>query len=331
MRPRLAAAALGLTLIVSPPLAALECDQYYAWNRTIADSTQAINAKVNADIADALAEVNARSDRDGLSCHAVEKRIVDRFVYLIFLKPETWATNTSLVDRVPSTPGEELRFRTAYVYGRTPPTDTIRWMPPSPTIEVSGVRLGTDKLSHLFSEGLWYHRWYRTFRKRGLDPEAALEKAVLRGVLTERTILGGTSSGVLSLGDLEANYAGLRFYNDFCDAPEPNLSLTEDGWRVARPFDLAAYVSPEWDESWQPDIFSKKRWKKVRPVLATYCEELKLPEVVARREAYRARDTRTISESIVLELVRKGTLDDPADFTIDVLCGLPRREIAAGR
>jgi hypothetical protein len=313
------------------PVRALECDQYYAWNRTIADATEAINAKVNVDIADALSEVNARSDRDRMSCHAVEKRIVDRFIYLIFLKPETWATNTSLVDRVPSTPGEELRFRTAYVYGRTSPLDIIRWMPPSPTIEVAGVRMGTDKLSHLFSEGLWYHRWYRSFRERGLDHDAAIKKAVLRGVMTERTILGGTSSGVMSLGDLEANYAGMQFYNGFCDAPEPNLRLGPDGWRLSEPFDLGAYVSPEWDESWQPDVFSKARWKKTRPVLEEYCGKLETPEVEARREAYRAQDTTTPTEAIVLELVAKRKIPDPARFTIDAVCGLPRREIATGR
>jgi hypothetical protein len=322
------AVVLLVALLAGLPASALECDQYYAWNRTIADATEAINAKVNLDIADALAEVNARADRDTMSCHAVEKRIVDRFIYLIFLKPETWATNTSLVDRVPQTPGEELTFRKAYVYGRTSPIDIIRWMPPSPTIEVAGVRLGTDKLSHLFSEGLWYHRWYRAFRERGLDDEAALKKAVLRGVMTERTILGGTSSGVLSLGDLEANYSGMRFYNGFCDAPEPNLTLGPGGWTVVRPFDLALFVSPEWDESWQPDIFSKARWKKVRPVLEGYCGALEDPAVAKRREAYRAKESMTVSEAIVLELVAKGKLADPAQFTIDAVCGLPKRGLS---
>ena len=304
---------------------ALECDQYFAWGRPLADANEAISAKVNADIADALAEVNARRDRSDWTCRAVEKRIVERFIYLIFLKPETWATNTSLVERVPSTPEEELRFRKEYVYGRTSPTDIIRWMPPSPTISVDGVNMGTDKLSHLFSEGLWYHRWYRSFRQKGLDHDAALRKAVLRGVMTERTLLGGTSSGVLSLGDLEANEAGLRFYNSFCDAAEPNLRLGPGGWEVRRPFELAEYVSPEWDESWQPNIFGKGRWKKVRPVLAEYCDELKLPEVEAQRASYRARERSSISEGIVQELVAKGKLRDPAQFTIDVVCGLPAR------
>lgn len=322
---RVRPAALLFALAVSAPARALECDQYYAWNRPLADATAAINAKVNEDIAGALAEVNARRDRDRMSCHAVEKVIFDRFEYLIFLKPELWTTNTSLVERVPSTPDEELRFRTAYVYGRATPLDIIRWMPPSPTISVAGVRIGTDKLSHLFSEGLWYHRWYRSFRKRGLDHDAALRKAVLRGVLTERTFLGGTSSGVLSLGDLEANYAGMRFYNGFCDAAEPSLALGPEGWSASQPFDLAAYVSPEWDESWQPNLYTKRRWEKVRPVLEEYCPALATPEVERQRAFYRSRESATISETIVQELVAEGTLADPASFTIDVVCGLPRR------
>ena len=307
------------------PARALECDQYYAWGRPLADATAAINAKVNADIAAALAEINDRRDRDELSCRAVEKHIVDRFIYLIFLRPETWATNTSLVERVPATPGEELQFRTAYVYGRTSAIDIIRWMPPSPTISVNGVRIGTDKLSHLFSEGLWYHRWYRSFRKKGLDHEAALRKAVLRGVLTERTILGGTSSGVLSMGDLEANHAGMQFYNGFCDAAIPNLTLGVTGWRVERPFDLEEYVSPEWDESWQPNIYSASRWEKIRPVLAEYCGKLDDRDVAAQRSDYRTRERATLSEAIVRDLVALGKLKDPEAFTIDVVCGLPAR------
>ena len=322
---RLRAAAVLAALVLHASAHALECDQYFAWGRPLADATEAINAKVNADIADALAGVNGRRDRADLSCRTVEKRIVDRFIYLIFLKPETWATNTSLVDRIPATPQEELRFRKAYVYGRTSALDIIRWMPPSPTISVDGVRIGTDKLSHLFSEGLWYHRWYRSFREKGLGHEAALRKAVLRGVLTERTILGGTSSGVLSLGDLEANEAGMRFYNSFCDAAEPNLRLGPEGWQVTRPFDLAEYVSPEWDESWQPNIYSKSRWQKVRPALASYCALLASPDVEQQREAYRSRERSTISEGIVRDLVEKGKLADPASFTIDVVCGLPLR------
>ena len=324
---KLRAVAVVIALALGGEAHALECDQYFAWGRPLADATEAINAKVNADISDALTAVNARRDRGDLSCRTVEKRIVDRFIYLIFLKPETLATNTSLVERVPATPAEELRFRRAYVYGRTSAIDIIRWMPPSPTISVDGIRMGTDKLSHLFSEGLWYHRWYRSFRERGLGHDEALRKAVLRGVLTERTILGGTSSGVLSLGDLEANEAGMRFYNSFCDAAEPNLRLGPSGWEVARPFDLASYVSPEWDESWQPNIYSKSRWEKVRPALESYCDLLDTPEVTRQREEYRARERSTISEGIVRDLVAKGKLADPTSFTIDVVCGLPKRDL----
>ena len=316
---------LAAALVAFFPARALECDQYFAWGRPLADATEAINAKVNEDITEALAEVNARSDREHLSCRAVEKRIVERFIYFIFLRPETWATNTSLVERVPATPEEELRFRKEYVYGSTSVLDIIRWMPPSPTISVDGIRMGTDKLSHLFSEGLWYHRWYRSFREKGLDHDAALRKAVLRGVLTERTILGGTSSGVLSLGDLEANEAGMRFYNSFCDAAEPNLRLGPEGWGVARPFDLALYVSPEWDESWQPNIFSASRWEKVRPAIAAYCGALGSEAVEEQRASYRARERSTISEGIVFDLVEEGKLADPTAFTIDVICGLPKR------
>ena len=256
----------------------------------------------------------------------MQKRIRRKFSYLIFLKPELWATNTSLVAKLPGSREDELRFRNEYVYAKNSlRVDVIRWLPPSPTIEVAGIRFGTDKLSHFFSEGAWLHTWYRGFLKKGLAPDEALRRALLRGVLTERTILGGTSSGVLSLADLEANAQGLAFWNGLCGGPDPGLERTPAGWRLKRRFDLRAVVSPEWDESWQPNVYTPARWKKVRPVLASYCEALRSPWVGALREEYARRDTTTLTETIVAGLVAEGKLADPSQFTIDAVCGLPPR------
>jgi hypothetical protein len=51
--------------------------------------------------------------------------------------------------------------------------------------------------------------------------------AVLFGVLTERTILGTSSSGIFSVSDLEANYRGMQFYRGLCDGPHPALVRLE--------------------------------------------------------------------------------------------------------
>jgi hypothetical protein len=328
VRPWLHALLVTSALAAAMPVRALETDQYWAWGVPLPDAADAVDAKVNSDIAEALEEVNARGAT--CSCRSVQKRIRRKFSYLIFLKPELWTTNTSLVAKLPGSREDELRFRNEYVYAKNGSrVEVIRWLPPSPTIEVDRVRFGTDKLSHFFSEGAWLHTWYRGFVKKGVAPDEAFRRAVLRGVLTERTILGGTSSGVLSLADLEANAQGLLFWNGLCGGPDPALERTASGWRLKRRFDLRAVVSPEWDESWQPNVYTPARWKKVRPVLASYCEALRSPWVEALRADYARRDTTTLTETIVTGLVADGKLVDPSEFTIDAVCGLPRRSLEA--
>lgn len=314
----LAAVALGAA---SPgPALALESDQYYAWGRDLDDTTEVLNAKVRVEIDLALEKINAGRSWRRMDCHRVVKRIVPRFKEFIFQDIELWATNSSLVPRIPATPEEELEFRRAYIYRNTHALDVGTKVPPSPTIEMNGVRMGTDKLSHFFSEGWWYYKWYRKFRRAGLSTEAAERRAIRRGIWWERTTLGLVSSGVFSLGDLEANYQGMRFMVSLCDADAPALRKTDDGWRFTGAFDFRDYVTPEWDESYQPPVFGKRRWNRVRPVLVEYCPMLHDPRVMARRLEYRRRDGETPTEREVRRLVDAGKLADPRQFSLDSNC-----------
>jgi hypothetical protein len=307
--------------LASPgPTRALESDQYYARGRDLADTTDVLNAKVRLEIELVLEEINATRSWRRMDCHRVVKAIVPRFKEFIFQDIELWATNSSLVPRIPATPEEELEFRRKYIYRETHALDVGTKVPPSPTIEVNGVRMGTDKLSHFFSEGWWYYKWYRKYRKSGLSIEEAERKAIQRGIWWERTILGLVSSGVFSLGDLEANYQGMRFMASMCDADSPALNQTDDGWRFTGAFDFRDHVTPEWDESYQPPVFGKRRWNRVKPVLVEYCPMLHDPRVMARRLEYRRRDDETPTEREVRKLVEAGKLADPRQFSLESNC-----------
>ena len=147
--------------LLSEGARALETDQFYAWNRPLADATDALNARINAEIEAALARVNARRDAGSCPCRTAYVAIRERFDYTIFGPTEVWTRKTSLVERVPATASEEARFRQSFLYHNTTRFDTARWMPPSPTIEIAGVRVGTDKLSHFFMNGPWLESVYR--------------------------------------------------------------------------------------------------------------------------------------------------------------------------
>ena len=78
-----------------------------------------------------------------MSCHQVTKRILPRFKWFIFHDIEVWAANTPLVHRIPANREEELEFAEHYLYRITHIFDPGTKVPPSPTIELNGVRVGT--------------------------------------------------------------------------------------------------------------------------------------------------------------------------------------------
>ena len=315
--PLVAAALLGLGGAGAAP--ALETDQFFAWGRQLEDMTVVLNARVNLELERLVAELN-RDGRDR-PCQKVRFRFFKRHRMLFFDGFETWSVNSPLVSRSPSGTEEMREFEQKYIYAATSSLfDTGRWMPPSPTVEVNGVRLGTDKLTHLLGTAWYYHRWYRKARARGVTSAEAELKALRRGLRHEITILGRAVSGVLSLADLEANYEGMWFYEHLCAGDDPSIVYDEGMWRLRRPFDLRDYVTPEWDESYQPNIYVRRKWAKVKQQMLAYCPMLEHPQVTARRHAYAERDGYTMTEKLIEDMVAAGKLPDPSEFTIETVC-----------
>jgi hypothetical protein len=320
----------ALTLTWAPPAGALETDQYYTWGRPLADVTDLLNAKVNVELKAGLTEINARGSWRRIDCVKAAKRMTKRFRLFIIHPFEMWAINSPLVARIPADSEEDLRYREEFLYSGYAKLDFGSWIPPTPTVKVNDVRVGTDKLTHFFSEGYWYFRWYLRARKDGLSMEEAMQQAIERGVPWEEMILGLDASGVFSPADLEANYAGMRFMVEMCEGDEPRLRKGDEGWELTRPFDFREFVVPEWDESWQPSSYSKRRWKRVRPVMLEYCPRLELPEVQAERRRYAERDRVTPTERRIEELIAEGELEDPRRYSIERVCSESATESPAG-
>ncbi|UCF66807.1 MAG: hypothetical protein JSV80_13625 [Acidobacteriota bacterium] len=298
---------------------ALETDQYYAVTRPPLDATDVVNAKFNWEIEQELASISPRQAGE-LSCEQVAERIARRFRFFIFQKIELWAVNSSLIARSPATVEEELEFRRHSLYSLHGRLDIGMAIPPSPTISLAGVLVGTDKLSHFVSEGWRYHRRYQRARRRGQSHERAEHEAVRRGVRYEHAVLGLRSSGVFSRADLEANYQGMLFYRGLCDADAPALQRVAGKWCLERPLDLRDYVSPEWDESYQTSIYSRFRWRRVRSALLEYCGLLDEKNYRDRHRHYRQRDGVTPSEKLLSRLIESGKLPAPSLFTLQHNC-----------
>jgi len=313
-------AAILLALIAAVPIGAAETDQYYAWSRPPADSTRAMNAKVALELELALQKVNGRASWERRDCRSVIRHIMPQFSEFIYKNIGLWARNAPMVDTFPSSAEEEKRYRKGSIYQDHWFTDLSKAIPMSPTVTVAGIQIGTDKLAHFFSEGRMYYRSYSKAIRSGKSHEDAIRHAVDNGMALERTIFGLTSTGVLSVGDLEANHRGLQFYTELCNGDDPYFERTEAGWRLRRTFDFRNYVTPEWDESYQPSIFTPRRWKRVRPMVLRYCGQLNDPAVREQREWYASRDRVTFTEERLQIRVEAGKLTEPARYSIEAVC-----------
>jgi hypothetical protein len=304
--------------VAAAPAPALETDQFAAWRKPLADAGCAINAEIDLEIRAAIDELNRR-DRP-TTCDDVAAAVNRRLEFEIFQPLELWAVQSPLVDKWPPLGDEEARFLHQSIYRRSHPWDIAMWMPLSPTIEVNGIRFGTDKLAHFASSGWKYRNAYVRRISRGEPPTRAELGAIRWGILEERSINGSLSSGIFSRSDLEANHAGMLFYLGLCGGDDSVVERVAGQWRIRRSYDIRAVVTPEWDESYMLPIYRHGRWKEVQPEIAASCAAFDDPQVRSRLEAYRRRDGVTTSERVVDELAREGRLPSPAPYSVATMC-----------
>ena len=306
-----------------------ETDQYWAWDRPLADSTAAVNAKFNLELERALEE--AGGGQPPGECRAVAAAFRSRMRSVLFHEIMVWAWNTRWVDRIPDGGKAQREYRATNLYSRHRVIDPGTWMPYAPTILVADVRFGLDKISHLVSSGWTTYAEYHHHLSKGAAPDEARDRAVRRSVLEESLVLGRLTSRVLSVADLEASFSGFRMYRDLCDVEDPILAVENGVWTATRPLNLADYVTPRWDESFQPPIYTRGRWKKVKPVLEEYCDRSMHPQVAAMRLRYEDRDASSPVSKAIAERVASGKLEDPQSFGLEAVCpgGWPDRDAPA--
>ena len=177
------------------------------------------------------------------------------------------------------------------VYGDSLLTKSIFLNDLSPTVNVHGCYMGTDKLGHFFQQGYEYFREYRHAELRGAGGRRALAHAVRLGVAQESGIFGEGLIGVYSNADLAANYAGLKFYLNLTRpvsvagvALPPLLVRGGDGLWVLNPEGagrgagagavLRPFISDHFNEALNPSRFSDQMRRTVRSNLRRRAERL---------------------------------------------------------
>ena len=149
-----------------------------------------------------------------------------------------------------------------------------------------------------------------------------MRKIVRWGVGREKTIEGGTSTGVLSFADLEANFQGFRLVRSLCaDDGRPSLARGEGGiWVLSGRVDIRDYINPDWDEAFNPSFYIKRRWRNVRERMTAHCDKLSLPEVVERFRDYRERYRPSSNAQILRELESEGRLPSREAYSLRAVC-----------
>lgn len=249
----------------------------------LGDGASALNAFVNRQIGDAVAAAASPTGRSTLPRHPNPMRVVEG-TYLRLGAPVPVFSHLTLVgdwakSNLPNSGGGY--FPSGHRYSGASGT-YLRYL--APAINLNGHCVGIDKIDHMFQQGFQYFLiWLRTVtqfsssvghagasrageafaRGWGEWTEGHLSAATRgnRAVMTwlgsgmrgiaglPRSITGAgqgsfglRATGVHSRGDLAANSAGLRFYRDLLTG-------------TVGSFDIARYITADWDEEVSGNIF----------------------------------------------------------------------------
>ena len=256
-----AIAVTGAAVTFSAAAAAYETDQFYNRSQPIADSTEALNRKVNETLTEIVADW--RKDHN-------EKALVDDIYHTLgghhwVDKIERWAEHSPEVDRL-----ETARYDSIYAGLPIWSVRTTFLFGIGSTIRVNDQLIGTDKLGHFFSQG---RKFYRRYLKYGSE-----EESTRQSVFTETAIFGSGTTGAFSNADLVANYEGHRFYRSLFEddivSGKPAIVRWENGgWIIQREFDWADHVNEYWDEALNMNDFDFLLYGHMRKRLVSLCPQ----------------------------------------------------------
>ncbi len=299
---------------------ALETDQYVAWGLPLTDSAQQINQYLERQVQTVLSDVNEGNWRRR-SCRSIVEKIVkmENDSFAILDKVEQWAFANPSLDTFPSfiIKPDQVYLNTMYRYA-----GFTRFVPVAKTIEINGIRFGTDKLSHFISVGGEY---LKRFQKN-----TDLQRVLDWGISTEEGIYGYTFSSIFSYADLEANFQGMNYLRTFCEGESPLLEQTQAGWKLAGNIDITPYVTPLWDESFNSNFSMPAMWKTIKPYLMAHCDERDSDWVKERFESYRQKLQPNASSEYLALKIRQRATPDPRPQSLDVICPSPKMSLSQG-
>ena len=257
------------SFLVAPPVSlATETDQFTAPIVPLSDVGPELSRKVVEII---------ESDRSGRDPERVLFAWVGRNVFASRLV--RWVREIRVTE--PPVGFRPHFFRS--IYGTAFSPLLLSFLFDSPTVNLDGYYLGTDKIDHIFQQG---HKYFEVIMKNeagGANAAGAIAAAVAHGVKQEHLYFGTLASGVYSNADLAANYAGMKFYLNIQHPVwigerlwPPLFERSGEGWRLRRGINpdrlLEPFLSNHLDESLNPSRYRFSRGP-IRSLVRHRCDQ----------------------------------------------------------
>jgi hypothetical protein len=245
---------------------AFETDQYNLPPAPLADIGGEVEDYVLENLREAMNELNREIAEKDVSekrliylrsDEAITKKVFNELGAGIipFTKAQNWLNSHKFK-------AQPARYKSSYgdsIY-RFVPTN---YLTISATVKLYGAEFGTDKIAHFFQQGFTYYRKYQNGLKQGLSEADARKKAVRWGEFSEKTYFGTLVSGVYSNGDMVANYAGMKFYENLThsvkigELTKPPVFVLKDGfWTLGSTDILKPFITNHFNEALNPSKFS---------------------------------------------------------------------------
>lgn len=265
--------ALSFT-VFTPSVAAAEIDPFNGYSRQLKDSSALISSKADEMIQLGIARANEAGKGCDQQALYDELRLnfnrvnIGPFSNYIYRSEDIERVVTPVFDSV----YQDWGWRDALIPGLF-----ARYLrdPSGTVINVAGVRVGTDKFEHFSGSGFRYFELHYLMGR-------PLRESLHFGFRAEAGFLGAVSTGVLSFGDLAANFGGMRFWNHLlATGPDvlgeevgPYVVCEEDAWKQVKKVDITVYVDTTWDESNNCSLFrTDKMLKDVLTILEFRSEQ----------------------------------------------------------
>jgi hypothetical protein len=266
------------------PAHSTETDQFLTWDVELQDSAEHLNRHLNEELHTFVARMNERK-RPVRTREEMASEFFS-FIFRNLLSPRIrrWLSTSPEIDRFPDMSVSYFQYQDMSIYRRH---SFPYLLPMARTIRIGEIYLGIDKICHFFGFGRRYFLKYQQLRDNGEGHEEAMERVIRIGISQEQSVVGKLVDGIFSSGDLEANFQGLLLGLDLASEETPFFERVDGDWKILRAIDIVLYVTPGFDETYNPSHYWALRKEYVLPIVKSeYCETFYSPTVLARFARY---------------------------------------------